>query len=382
MGSLLDSIGFETQTGSQDGVELKVTVPTFRVDVTRDIDLVEEIARLEGYNNIPITFPRIDTADRQSNPTLDLRDRVRQLMTGFGFTEAVNYSFHSLRSPDQLKFPHGDRRRKMVRVLNPLTEDQAAMRTSLVPGLLESVRRNLSWGTRDLKLFEIGKVFFAADTPAELPEEIEMLAALWTGARRPPAWLSKPQACDFYDLKGAAEGLFQALGIEHPVFTRQPDEACAYMRMGHSARILVGRQPAGTVAQVDPDVLGRFDIAQPVFMLEIDLNRLLQMVPEVKTLRPIPRFPAVSRDVPFIIDRDIEAMSILDSLRQMNEELVEDVYLFDVFEGQPIEPGKKSISFRIVYRSAEQTLEDDVVNRKHKALTDRLIAKFHASLPG
>ena len=380
MAALLTSIGFTVRPDG-DGA-LDVTVPTFRVDVTRDIDLVEEIARLEGYNNIPTTFPRIDTAERRPNPALDLRDRVRQLMTGFGFTEAINYSFHSLQSPDQLKIPSGDDRRRMVRVLNPLTEDQAAMRTSLVPGLLESVRRNLSWGTRDLKLFEIGKVFFAADTPAELPEEVEMLGALWTGVRRPAAWLCKPVPCDFYDLKGAAEGLLHALGFEHPVFTRQPEEACAYMRIGHSARILVDDRQIGTVAEVAADVLDGFDINQPVFMLEIDLNRLLPLVPTSKTLRPIPRFPAVTRDVTFIIDRDIETMSILESLRQMKEELVEDVYLFDVFEGDPIAAGKKSISFRIVYRSASRTLEDDVVNRKHKALTDRLIEKFHASLPG
>ena len=380
MAALLTSIGFTVRPDG-DGA-LDVTVPTFRVDVTRDIDLVEEIARLEGYNNIPTTFPRIDTAERRSNPALDLRDRVRQLMTGFGFTEAINYSFHSLQSPEQLKIPSGDDRRRMVRVLNPLTEDQAAMRTTLVPGLLESVRRNLSWGTRDLKLFEIGKVFFAAGTPAELPEEVEMLGALWTGVRRPAAWLCKPEPCDFYDLKGAAEGLLHTLGFKHPVFTRQPEEACAYMRIGHSARILVDDRQIGTVAEVAADVLAGFDINQPVFMLEIDLNRLLPLVPTSKMLRPIPRFPAVTRDVTFIIDRDIETMSILESLRQMKEELVEDVYLFDVFEGDPIAAGKKSISFRIVYRSASRTLEDDVVNRKHKTLTDRLIEKFHASLPG
>ncbi len=382
MTDLLASVGFAVQPGRDGSEVLSVTVPTFRVDVTRDIDLVEEIARLEGYNNIPTTFPRIDTAGHRPNPALDLRDGVRRLMTGFGFTEAINYSFHSLQSPDQLKIPPDDDRRRMVRVLNPLTEDQAAMRTSLVPGLLESVRRNLSWGTRDLKLFEIGKVFFAADTPAQLPEEIEMLGALWTGVRRPAAWLSKPEPCDFYDLKGAAEGLLQALGIGNPVFTRQPPEACAYMRIGHSARILVDGQAVGTVAEVAAEVLAGFDIGQPVFLLEIDLNRLLPLVPASRTLKPIPRFPAVTRDVTFIIDRDIETMSILESLRQMKEELVEDVYLFDVFEGDPIAAGKKSISFRIVYRSASRTLEDDVVNRKHKALTDRLIEKFNASLPG
>jgi len=384
MGDLLTSIGFEVQPGGEDtsSAGLTVTVPTFRVDVTRTIDLVEEIARLEGYNNIPTTFPRIDTADRQPNPAIDLRNRLRQLMSGFGFTEAINYSFHGLQSPDQLNLPEHDDRRKMVRVLNPLTEDQAVMRTSLVPGLLESVRRNMSWGTRDLKLFEIGKVFIATDTPEELPGEIEMLAVLWTGVRRPPNWLNKPVACDFYDLKGAAEGLFHALGIEHPVFTRLPEAQCAHTRTGHSAGILIDGQSIGTIAEVASDVLTSFDIGQKVFMLEIDLNLLLALVPATKSLRPIPRFPAVTRDVTFIIDRGIEAMSILNNLRQMNEELVEDVYLFDVFEGNPIDADKKSISFRIVYRSNSQTLEDDVVNRKHKTLTDRLIEKFNASLPG
>ena len=376
---LLESIEFSVETEKDN--TLLVTPPSFRVDVSRPEDLIEEAARLSGYNQIPETSPLIPAEKPPRTERRDLRDRIRSLMTGFGYTETVNYSFASERSADQLGLTADDPRRNTVRLLNPLTDEQSVMRTTLCSGLLETVRRNLSHQIRDLKLFEIGKVFIDSKT-ADLPREMEMLGGVWTGGRRPPSWHGPQNPCDFFDIKGSVEGLLDGIAIAEARFTRLADEDCDYLRPGHSARILVAEEPLGVIGEVRRQVLRQFDVDQPVFWFEIDAERLQAHIPSEIAAAPIPRYPAVSRDITLIVDRKLESSHILDRVQEKKEPLVEKVTLFDVFEGKPIPEGKKSISFRITYRSHEQTLEDESVNRLHEKITDELIRTFDAVLPG
>ena len=375
---LLEPIEFKC-TPAKDDV-LRVETPSFRVDVSRPQDVMEEIARLWGYDNIPTTFTTIPAFSRAASRLLSQRQRIRERFCGMGFSEAINYSFIHSESCDRLRFGENDPRRRTVQILNPLTEDQAVLRTSLVPGLLESMQRNIARQSRTLKLFETGKIFISRGQDAQ-PMEKEILAGLWTGLRQAAGWYAQPVECDFFDLKGALENLFESLVIDDIHFTRLAPQECTYTRAGTTARILAGEDLLGIVGEVHPGVLKAYDLKQTAFVFEMDLNALIDRIPEGIHAQPLPKYPATSRDATLIVDQSLESDTLLAQIRQMDQELVEAIHLFDVFQGDPVPENRKSVSLRITYRSTRETLEDDTVNQVHKTITDHLVAKFKAGLP-
>jgi phenylalanyl-tRNA synthetase beta chain len=376
--SLLESIEFTVSLESDD--RLKVTPPSCRMDIARPIDLMEEAARLYGYNHIPTTFPTIMPQANIPSRTYDLRKKIKEIMIGLDFSEAIHYSFMDHRSLDRLNLPDTDFRSRTLRILNPLTEDQTVMRTLLLPGLLQTMHRNLSRQMGNFKLFEIGKTFISNGQNC-LPDEIETLAGLWTGARHGLTWHEPSTSCDFFDLKGSVEGLLRAIHVDSIAFTRVSPEKCIYTRPGYSATICAGHVDLGLIGELHPEVIKKHDLRQTAYVFEINLDALLQLVPDSTQALPLPKYPSVMRDVTLIIDNCIESFKILDSFTKLDENLIESVHLFDVFEGELLPRGKKSISFRIIYRSADRTLSDDEVNRLHKDITARIIQQFDAVLP-
>ena len=375
----LKSIEFDVEKIEND--RLQILPPSYRVDVRRFEDVTEEIARLYGYNNIETTFPMISAKGRQPYYTIESRDRIKRLMTGMGFIEAVTYSFINKLSCDRLELKSDDPKRKMVDILNPLTEDQSVMRTSLIPGLIESMNFNLSVQNRNLKLFEIGNVFFNTDEKDAQPNEVEMLAGLWTGAKFDLTWYAKEFNCDFYDLKGVVEELFRNLGISNAVFVQMLPESCFYTRPGYSAQIFIDEMFIGLIGELHPLVLTNYNLKQAAFIFELNFDDLIARIPRLTSARPISKFPSTSRDITLIVDGDIEAANILESVEMLDEKLVEHLHLFAVFEGPPIPAGKKSISFRITYLSFNETLEDDKINHIHKNITTKLVNEYNATLP-
>ena len=194
-------------------------------------------------------------------------------------------------------------------------------------------------------------------------------------------WYAKPTACDFFDIKGIAERLFQVLNIDSVKFSRMPAEACRYTRPGATAQIAAGAQIVGTIGEVHPQVLLNFGLKQPAFFFEIDMDRLFAFIPEVRLASPLPKYPFVERDLTIIVDSAIEAGEIILELGGPEEKLVESLRLLDVYTGPPIPEGKKSVSVRITYRSDSGTLEDATVTRVHKHLSDRVLERFEATLP-
>lgn len=377
----LRSIEFEVSPAADDPDRLTVTPPSFRVDVTRPEDLMEEVARRWGYNRIPVTFPPLPAEGVAPAPRVALRDRLRDRMAGFGFAEAVSYSFIDPAAVDRLRIADGDPRRRQLPILNPISEEMAVMRTTLLPGLLEAARRNLAHGNRDLRLFEVGKIFFS-NGPDQLPDEAERVAGLWTGARALPGWHTPETPCDFYDLKGVVEGLLTALGLTDLRFTAVPDAECDATRSGHSARILSESADIGRIGEVDPAAREAFDLPAPVFVFELNLERVAERASDARQAKPLPRFPAVFRDVTLILDRTVEAAAVVGQVRNSGEPLVEDAFLFDVYEGERMPAGRKSISLRIVYRSPEETLTDELVTPVHERISDLLVRTFNATFPG
>lgn len=375
---LLNGIAFKTKVTDDD--TLRVEAPSFRVDVSRPEDLMEEVARRWGYDNIPTTFAAIPAENTTASKELVQRQRIRDLMIGLGISEVINYSFIHKDSCNRLRFQADDVRRQVVELLNPLTEDQTVLRSSLIPGLLETMQRNISRQSKTLKLFEIGKTFISNGSNKQ-PDESDILAGLWTGDRVTPGWYVKPVACDFYDLKGVLESLLEGLKVSNAHYTRLPDEQCTYTKQGVCANIRINNDTVGVIGEIHPDVLNAYGLKQTAFVFEIHLAKLIEHIPDAIRALPLPKFPATSRDATLIVDQAMETEDILSMVRQLDQPLVEDVQLFDVFEGKPIPENRKSVSFRVIYRSDEKTLEDDTINQIHKEITQGLVTQFKADLP-
>jgi phenylalanyl-tRNA synthetase beta chain len=377
--SLLESIEIRAEVDA-DGAWIDAHPPSFRVDIDQPEDLIEEIARLWGYNRIEARKPHIAADKVRSNRSLDIKRTIRSLLNGFGFTETITYSFVSERACDQLCLSEKDERRATVSILNPLSEDQNVMRTSLVPGLMETTLRNIAQQTKTMKIFEIGKTFISQGQDCQ-PDERTILAALWTGARHESTWNRKTVTCDFYDIKGALEGLFEGLQLKEIQFVGISKHRAPYLQPNAAAEILMEDAYIGIIGEINQEVLVNFSMKQPAFIFEIDLDRLTPMIPDRIQAKPLPRYPSTSRDITLIVDDDLAAQSVLSGIQGMQNKLVENVWVFDVFKGRPIPAEKKSLSLRVVYRSAEGTLEDEVVNEIHRDLTQRLLEICNADLP-
>jgi phenylalanyl-tRNA synthetase beta chain len=341
---------------------------------------LEEVARLAGYNNIPSTIPSIAVGTKLPHRELDIRGKIKRLMACLGYMEAINYSFMNKIWCDHLRLPPDDSRRRLVEILNPLTEDQTVMRSTLIPGLLATMHRNVTQQIRNLRFFETGKIFIDKGRD-KLPEEIEMLCGLWTGTKSTAHWQSKPVPCDYYDIKGTVESLIQALKVANPVYSQIPADSCYYMRPGYAAEITIAGDSIGRIGEMHTGALTSFEIKQPTFMFELNLQKLLDHIPLTCKATPLSKFPSTDRDITIIVDSGVETGRITSRLEGFKEELVESIHVFDVFEGDPIPDGKKSVSFRITYRSMNETLHDEAINGIHKELTQRLVTFFDAALP-
>ncbi len=376
---LLSSIHFGVKpTSVRD--ELEVTAPPFRVDIGRPEDLMEEVARLSGFETIPVTFPALPAARRTPAARIELRKKVKNVLNGLGFTEVITYSFIHPQSCDRLQLAESDPRRNTVALMNPLAEDQAVLRSSLLPGLLETMRHNLAQQNRRLKIFEIGKVFLKV-ADRDLPEEPEFIAGLWTGVRQALSWHGRETPCDFYDLKGALEGLIGALKLEGVRFVRMTDADCRYTRPGQSARLVAADREIGWIGEIHPAACNAYDLKQTGFVFELDAAAIERLSSRTQYRLRAPKFPSVTRDLTLILDQDIETQQVLDAVEAMRLEWMECIQLFAVFSGDPIPPGKRSLSFRITYRSSQRTLEDTEVNSLHQGAVNRLLSEFQATLP-
>ncbi|MBW1861001.1 MAG: phenylalanine--tRNA ligase subunit beta [Deltaproteobacteria bacterium] len=350
---------------------VQVKPPAFRVDITREVDLVEEVARMEGYDKIPVTSPHIRVSDEADAPELIISDRIREIMVGLGFTEVISYSFTSPDFPDLVGAGKGNHLRSFVRLLNPLTVDQSVMRTSLVPGLLAAIKTNISHGEEDIKLFEWGKIFLNRDGD-ELPHEEPLLTAIMTGLYNPKTWYHEERVVDFYHIKGAVEGLLKALGLRGGILFKKGETPHGYHKE-RSAAIYLSGLMVGSVGQFSPEVLERYDIkTESTYLFELNMQTLLEKIEETKRFEAFAKFPAVFRDISIIIKKHLESAGILGIIKREGGELVESVDLFDLYEGKKINQSEKAMTFRICYRSKDGTLDGKEINRLHETIIDKI----------
>jgi len=367
----LESLEMDTQI--VDDNLIRVIPPSFRVDITREVDLMEEVARLEGYDRIPVTSPPVRPSEESDSPDLIIGDKIREIMVGLGFTEIISYSFISPDSIDLLGAGKGNHLRSFVKILNPLTVDQSVMRTSLIPGLLAAVKTNISHGEEDLKLFEWGKIFIHNEKD-ELPHEKPFLAGIMTGFINQKEWYREEKIIDFYDIKGAVEGLLKTLGLNGVVL--QKGEIPPGYHHELSSAIYFSEGIIGHIGQISKEILERYDVnTENAYLFELDMGTLMEQLPATKKFEPVTRFPAVYRDISLIIKRQVKSEKILEIIRIEGGKLVESVKLFDLYEGGKIDPSEKALSFRICYRSKDRTLEGREINQLHETIIDRIMQK-------
>ncbi len=375
----LKSIEFTVEHG-QDGI-LHVTVPSFRVDIEREVDLVEEISRLVGYNDIPTTLPHINMDYPQRDSLRSLRQDISTLLSCKGFTEAINYSFVSEKHADLLSLPENDTRRKVTRLLNPLTEDQSVMRTMILPGLLENIRHNINHQTPDISLFEIGKIFIQHESNVQ-PEERIQLCAVMSGRRNPgalPLYFSDNNA-DVFDLKGLVQAMFAKLNIQGNsgdiTFNPAIDSAQPYCQESFSLQVMDGDILLGMLGKITDTTAKNFNIKQDVYFLEMDLSAVNELPRAKKVFNPLPRYPSVKRDIALVVPEGVAAGDLLQTVQDLNVENVESTELFDVYRGKPIQEGMKSVALSVTYRSREKTLDDETVDIFHNKIVNSLMSRF------
>jgi len=372
MKGYFDALKMEVEEDSNQGHFL-VTPPSFRVDIKRDVDLVEEVARLHGFDNIPVISPRITPSGGSESPDLLLRDKVRIMMTGLGFSEIITYSFVS---PDSVNALVGEKPgdlKSFTTIMNPLTIDQSVLRTSLIPGLMETTRDNILHEMGNLKLFEWGKVFFEKENDLQPLEKI-CLAGIMTGVNTEKFWYNEERSVDFYDIKGKVAALLKGLGLAGFRFKREKGLP------GYDEEVSSGIYCAdiriGQVGFASSEAIEAYDLKMKhVCLFELDVASLLAVLPEKRTFRPFGRFPAVHRDLSLVLDRRIECAAIMDIIKEGGGDLLESVHVFDLYEGERIDPSEKAISFKISFRSDHGTLDGEEINRLHETIVENISRK-------
>jgi phenylalanyl-tRNA synthetase beta chain len=372
---ILKRLGLELQHVSEE--TLVVTPPSFRPDITVDADIIEEVARLHGYGNIPTSTPRASIAS--TGRTKDRRiAAIKESMRKEGFCEAINYSFMNENYLDTLGIPSADPRRKVVGIKNPLRAEDAVLRTMLAPSLVENFLYNFNRGARDVRLFEVARTF--QDVGETLPKETLKLCGVMYIEKGPSLW--KEASPEFYRTKGALESLFQRIRLTTVEFRKPTEEP--FLHPGKSADIYIDGNRIGFVGEVSPDVLEKLDIKTKLVLnlFELDLDALLASAQAALKYSSIPRYPSVERDIALIVEDDVQSADIGALIRAYPSGFIEDVRVFDSFKGGSVPQGKKSLAFSVRYRSSERTLTDEEVEEIHQALVKHLIEKTGGEIRG
>ncbi len=367
----------ELEVRAEDEDVLVATPPSFRGDLEREIDLIEEVARLNGYGKIPITIPTGPPSAEKRSKAFLVEKKAIDLLIVHGYHEVINYSFTSPVFGDRIGLSPDDPRRQPLRILNPLAEDLSALRTTLIPGLMETAQYNLSRKNSNLKLFELKKVFLRQEGE-RLPKEVKFVAGLAVGFDRGPHWAFPQRPVDFYDIKGCIQDLLEALQIKDARFNKAED--IPYLHPGKASGVVLDHEVLGVLGEIHPEVLSHYEIHGKGFLFEMDFGKMVKWAGEERRFQPLPKFPAVYRDLSVVVDKAMEAESVMEAIRTLRQPYVEEVTLFDVYQDPPIPEGKKGISYRIRYQANDRTLTDEEVNQTHETILSRLKEIFQLDL--
>ncbi|HEX8162835.1 MAG TPA: phenylalanine--tRNA ligase subunit beta [Pyrinomonadaceae bacterium] len=402
---ILDALGFKPLEGGANGsggatraVEIsdpqppsraQFAAPTWRTDVTLEEDLVEEVARHFGYEKIVDALPASGNVG-EHRAHEGQRRAARRALAGAGFDEAISFSFIDAAHDDRFELPPGlvadvnaekggenaqgdGPEARFVTLTNPIIEGASRMRATLLAGLLAAVRHNFNHGTRDVRLFEAGRVFAAASEGGARPVERESLSLVATGGATEADRVAAPRELDFYDLKGALEAAVDAMRLPPLAFVAA---RARHLREGQSARVMLNGRAVGFAGRLSDEISAEYKFRQPVYAAEVDLSALLEAGETPARYAPLPRYPAVARDASLVVGRRATFAEIRRAALDVNVENVRGVELVYVYEGERVPEGKRSVTLRVEYRSDERTLRDEEVDAAHRQIVTALENKF------
>ena len=349
------------------GNNMKVTPPTIRQDLIEEIDFVEEIARIYGYDKMPMTLPKGNAEARKSRERA-LKDLARDVMTGMGANEVQTYSFVSPKGVDYVRIEADSWERNFVRLINPLGEENSVMRTILTPNMMEVLGRNYSRNISEVKAFEIGNTFFKSlDEEEELPEEHDSMVIACYGDKE-----------SFYALKGMIEELFAKLGIYGTAYV--PESEYGVYHPGRCARIMYQDVELGIMGEVHPDVAEKFGIGTRSYCCELAFDQVMSHANIERFYKPLPKHPAISRDIALHVKEEVTVAEMTNAIKEAGGKLLENVALFDVYRGKQVADGMKSVAFALTYRALDRTLTDEEVVKAHQKVLNALKEKLDAVL--
>ncbi|MCH8646202.1 phenylalanine--tRNA ligase subunit beta [Staphylococcus lugdunensis] len=360
--AIFEQLGFKTQ---QNGDELTVNVPSRRKDITIKEDLIEEVARIYGYDNIPSTMPVFE--DVTSGELTDRQHKtriVKETLEGAGLDQAITYS---LVSKDHAK-DFALQTRPTISLLMPMSEAHSTLRQSLLPHLIEAAAYNVARKNKDVKLYEIGRVFFGNDE-GELPEEVEYLSGILTGEYVVNTWQNKKEAVDFYIAKGVVDRVAEKLNLE---FSYKAGEISG-LHPGRTAIISLQGKDIGFIGELHPQLAAENDLNR-TYVFELNYHTIMEVAVGYINYKPIPKFPGVTRDIALEVTSDVPASVLLETIHSNGDDILQDSLVFDVYEGEHLGEGKKSIAIRLNYLDTENTLTDERVTKVH----DKILAALQA----
>lgn len=376
MAEIFHLLGFSTVEGS---VEWQVMVPSRRPDIQIEEDLFEEIGRVFGLDSIPSTLPEGPTTAGVRNTQQAMRKRTREILSGTGMTEVFTYAFTHPDKLRSLRLPADSQFHQTIPLARPMSDDRTVLRTHLLPSLAEVAEHNLAHGVLGGEIFEIGRVYLPKSLPlTEQPHELEKWAGLWFGARD-GQFGEKSRSYDFYDAKGQIEVWLESVGIRSDI--RFVPSKATYLHPGVSADIFVEGEQVGVVGELHPETIRLLDIGHAIYA-EMDLAVVSGLAKPRFLVNPLPKFPSSRRDIALIVEKTVSSGDLIDSVKatSSDQELLQQVFAFDVYEGIGVPEGKKSIALALVFQALERTLTDEEITPLVQRILDALASKWDAKL--
>jgi phenylalanyl-tRNA synthetase beta chain len=365
----------------KDNTSIRVIPPSFRGDIQRDVDIIEEIAKIFGYDKIPSTLFKSTVVQSGISNKQKIIDRVSNILVACGMHQIISYSMITPTYFDWMNLPDSHTFRNTVRLLNPLIQDQIVMRTTLIPGMLKAIKWNINHHkVEEIKLFEVGKVFLNESKKQDdkLPLEKVKVAGAITKTARGNLW-EKAEKWDIFYLKGILESVFDSLRIEEKDIEYINGNFPAFDGEKNGV-IRINEKEIGVFGKISPKLSDILDITEEIFLFEVDLDVLKFQVKQGIVFKPLPRYPSINRDIAIIIPENIAVDQIMKTISNINERLIQKVELFDIFKGEQIKKGFKSVAFTIIFQAQDRTLTDDEVDKMMENVTIQLRDNFQAEL--
>ena len=369
--NLLSRLGMEI---AQPSETMQVEIPSFRPDLSREVDLIEEIARIDGFDKVGTVFPMAEVKSVKVSARQNIVKKVRDVFCYAGFSETVHFSFIEAKHAEEFKSAFASEQDQSIALKNPLSSESDTMRTSLLPGLLKTAALNLSRGQKPLKLFEVGSVYSV--NPSGDRTEKAVLSAIALGPYELTPWKPRGKEYDFYDLKGVLETLLEHL---HLKLQTSPDSR-PFLMPGKSVQVRVGDKELGYLGQMAPEQSLVGEMGQNIYALELDLGALENARSSALRFQPIAKFPETYRDISILVDRPVTSQRAADLILKTGSPLIQKVELYDHFEGKKIQADKKSLTFALSFQSAERTLSDEEVSPLFEKIVQTLKSELGASL--